>query len=62
MFIFLARKTVVGKLGESFVEELHAGDIFILGSSSWRVLGIKRNRVTVEDVYGKAPDHSLLVW
>ena len=52
---FASRKTVVGKLGEGFVEELHAGDIFILGSSSWRVLGIKRNRVIVEDVYGKAP-------
>ncbi|MBN1579803.1 MAG: hypothetical protein JXA89_03810, partial [Anaerolineae bacterium] len=52
---FEARKTVVGRLGESFVEELHTGDIFILGSSSWRVLRIHRNRVIVEDVYGKAP-------
>ena len=52
---FEARKTKVGQLDEGFVEELHVGDIFILGSSSWHVLGIERNRVIVEDVYGKAP-------
>jgi len=52
---FDKRKTKVGQLDEGFVEELHTGDIFILGSSSWHVLGIERNRVIVEDVYGKAP-------
>jgi ATP-dependent Lhr-like helicase len=52
---FQKRKTKVGQLDEGFVEELHVGDIFILGSSSWHVLGIERNRVVVEDVYGKAP-------
>jgi len=52
---FDERKTKVGQLDEGFVEELHAGDIFILGSSSWHVMGIERNRVIVEDVYGKAP-------
>ncbi|MBD3184117.1 ATP-dependent helicase [Candidatus Poribacteria bacterium] len=52
---FGARKTKVGQLDEGFVEELHTGDIFILGSSSWQVTGIEKNRVVVEDVYGKAP-------
>ena len=52
---FDKRKTKVGQLDEGFVEELHTGDIFILGSSSWHVLGIERNRVIVEDVYGRAP-------
>ena len=52
---FEGKKTKVGQLDEGFVEELHVGDIFILGSSSWHVLGIERNRVIVEDVYGKAP-------
>lgn len=52
---FQERKTKVGQLDEGFVEELHTGDIFILGSSAWHVLGIEKNRVIVEDVYGKAP-------
>ena len=49
------RKTRVGKLDEGFGERLHVGDVFVLGSSSWRVLGFRRNRVLVEDVYGLAP-------
>ncbi|HEY3281818.1 MAG TPA: ATP-dependent helicase [Armatimonadota bacterium] len=49
------KKTVVGQLDEGFVEELRGGDIFILGSSSWRVLGIEKGRVMVEAVYGLAP-------
>ena len=52
---FEAKKTRVGSLDEGFVERLGIGDIFLLGSSSWRVLGIRRNRVIVEDVYGRAP-------
>lgn len=49
------RKTRVGRLDEGFGERLHVGDVFVLGSSSWRVLGFQRNRVLVEDVYGLAP-------
>jgi len=52
---FESKRTKVGQLDEGFVEDLRTGDIFILGSSSWRVLGIRRNRVLVEDVYGRAP-------
>ena len=52
---FDAKGTKVGQLDEGFVEDLRTGDIFILGSTAWRVLGIRRNRVLVEDVYGQAP-------
>ncbi len=52
---FVSRETRVGRLDEGFVERLHPGDVFVLGSSSWRVLGFRRNRVLVEDVYGRAP-------
>ena len=52
---FEERKTKVGRLDEGFVEGLRPGDVFILGSSSWRVTGIRRNRVLVEDVYGRPP-------
>ncbi|MHC4248206.1 MAG: ATP-dependent helicase [Planctomycetota bacterium] len=52
---FEKKRTRVGRLDEGFVEELRAGDIFILGSSSWKVLGVRRNRVIVDDVYGRPP-------
>jgi ATP-dependent Lhr-like helicase len=48
-------QTRVGQLDEGFVEKLHTGDIFCLGTSSWQVIGFERNRVLVEDVYGRAP-------
>jgi len=49
------KKTRVGTLDEDFVEDLRHGDVFVLGSSSWRVTGFQRNRVMVEDVYGHPP-------
>jgi ATP-dependent Lhr-like helicase len=49
------RETSVGQLDEGFVEDLRVGDIFVLGSSSWRVIGFDRSRVLVEDVYGRPP-------
>ena len=49
------KKTRVGTLDEDFVEDLRHGDVFVLGSSSWRVTGFQRHRVLVEDVYGRAP-------
>ncbi|NQT89602.1 DEAD/DEAH box helicase, partial [bacterium] len=52
---FEKKRTRVGTLDEGFVEKLRMGDIFVLGSSAWRVTGIRRNRVFVEDVYGRAP-------
>jgi ATP-dependent Lhr-like helicase len=52
---FRQKKTKVGQLDEGFVEKLHTGDIFILGSSAWYVAGIEKNQVIVDDVYGRAP-------
>jgi len=49
------KKTRLGILDEDFVDDLRRGDIFVLGSSSWRVLGFRRNRVLVEDAQGRAP-------
>ena len=51
----VAKKTRLGILDEDFVDDLRRGDIFVLGSSSWRVLGFRRNRVLVEDAQGRAP-------
>jgi len=52
---FEQKGTRVGQLDEGFVDRLRVGDVFILGSTSWRVIGFRRNRVLVEDVYGRAP-------
>lgn len=45
----------VGSLDEGFAEKLNARDVFILGSSSWLVTGVQRDRVLVEEAYGKPP-------
>ncbi|HET9226253.1 MAG TPA: DEAD/DEAH box helicase, partial [Thermoanaerobaculia bacterium] len=46
---------VVGTLNEDFAVESHAGDIFQLGNTSWRVLKIEAGRVLVEDAKGQPP-------
>ena len=50
-----AHKTRIGQLDEGFVEQLHAGDVFVLGNTTWQVLSIEKNRVNVRDVYGVPP-------
>ncbi|WP_428308445.1 DEAD/DEAH box helicase [Lacipirellula sp.] len=45
--------TRVGELDEEMVFETHAGDIFLLGASSWRVLEITRDRVLVAPAPGE---------
>ena len=45
--------TRVGELDEEMVFETHAGDIFLLGASSWRVLEIDRDRVLVSPAPGE---------
>jgi ATP-dependent Lhr-like helicase len=45
--------TRVGELDEEMVFETHAGDIFLLGASSWRVLEIDRDRVLVAPAPGE---------
>jgi ATP-dependent Lhr-like helicase len=47
--------TVVGTLDEDFAVESMAGDIFLLGTSSWRIQRVETGRVRVEDAHGAAP-------
>lgn len=37
----------VGELDEEMVHEIHPGDVFLLGASSWRVMEITQDRVLV---------------
>jgi ATP-dependent helicase Lhr and Lhr-like helicase len=48
-------KTRVGELDEEFVFETRVGDVFLLGSSTWRVLDITDDRVIVGDASGAVP-------
>lgn len=48
---------VVGTLDEDFAVESNAGDIMLLGNTSWRIRRVesKTGRVLVEDAHGAAP-------
>ena len=46
---------VVGTLDEDFAVESLSGDIFLLGTSSWRIRRVETGRVRVEDAHGAAP-------
>ncbi len=47
--------TVVGSLDEDFAVESMAGDVFLLGTTSWRIRRVETGRVRVEDAHGAAP-------
>ena len=47
--------TTVGTVDEDFAVESLAGDIFLLGTTSWRIRRIESGRVRVEDAHGAAP-------
>lgn len=47
--------TPVGKVHEDFAVESFAGDVFQLGSSSWRILKVDSGVVRVEDAQGAPP-------
>lgn len=47
------RGSRVGELDEEMVFETHAGDVFLLGASSWRVLEITHDRVLVAPAPGE---------
>ena len=47
---------VVGSVDEDFAVESLAGDIILLGTSSWRIRGIETGRVRVEDAHGAPPN------
>ncbi|HYL34413.1 MAG TPA: DEAD/DEAH box helicase [Bryobacteraceae bacterium] len=46
---------VVGTLDEDFAVESLAGDVFLLGTTSWRIKRIEPGRVRVEDAHGAPP-------
>ena len=48
--------TVVGSVDEDFAVESLAGDIMLLGNTSWRIKGIERGKVRVEDAHGASPN------
>ena len=45
-------KTRVGTLDEEFIFETRVGDVFLLGSSTWRVQEITNDRVVVGEAAG----------
>ena len=47
--------TVVGTLDEDFAVESLAGDIFLLGTTSWRIRRVEAGKVRVEDAHGAPP-------
>src|SRR5262249_30280609 len=46
---------LVGTVNEDFAVESLAGDIFQLGNTSYRILGVEAGRVRVEDAHGQPP-------
>ena len=47
--------TRIGTLDEDFAIESSAGDIFLLGNTSWRIQRVEAGKVWVEDARGAAP-------
>src|SRR5437667_5146796 len=48
-------ETFIGTVNEDFAVESMAGDVFQLGNTSWRILGINAGAVRVEDAQGQPP-------
>ena len=47
--------TVIGSLDEDFAVESLVGDVFLLGTTSWRIRRVETGRVRVENAQGAAP-------
>ncbi|HXG32586.1 MAG TPA: DEAD/DEAH box helicase [Bryobacteraceae bacterium] len=47
--------TVVGSVDEDFAVESLAGDVFLLGTTSWRIRRVEAGKVRVEDARGAPP-------
>ncbi len=46
---------IVGQLDEDFAIESYRGDVFLLGTTAWRIRRIAEGQVRVEDAQGAAP-------
>ncbi len=55
--VALPTEAVIGTLDEDFAVESNAGDIMLLGNSSWRIHRVesRSGRVLVEDAHGQPP-------
>jgi ATP-dependent Lhr-like helicase len=49
------QRTVVGTVDEDFAVECNAGDIFLLGNTSWRTRYVRGGEVVVTDAHGAPP-------
>jgi ATP-dependent Lhr-like helicase len=49
------KRTVVGTLDEDFAIESNAGDVFLLGNTSWRIKHVRGGEVVVYDAHGAPP-------
>jgi ATP-dependent helicase Lhr and Lhr-like helicase len=47
--------TIVGTVDEDFAVESLAGDVFVLGTTSWRIRRVEAGRVRVENAHGASP-------
>src|SRR5581483_2259088 len=47
--------TLIGTVDEDFAVESMAGDVILLGNSSWRIRRVEAGRLRVEDAAGQAP-------
>ncbi len=54
--VLYPEETRIGELDEDFAIDSSAGDIFLLGNSSWRIRRIEAGRVIVEDAHGLPPN------
>lgn len=48
-------RTIVGTLDEEFAAESQAGEIFLLGNTSWRIQYVRGGEVLVSDAHGAPP-------
>ena len=49
-------KKRIGKVQSEFVDDsLRAGDVFVLGSTAWRLMGVRRNQLLVKEAPGSTP-------
>src|SRR6266566_650971 len=54
--VFVAETDLkVGTLDEEYVTESLPGDVFLLGSHSWKIVKVRADRVLVEDAQGMSP-------
>ena len=47
--------TMIGTVDEDFAVESLAGDVMLLGNTSWRIRRVSQGRVLVEDAHGASP-------